>query len=393
MILHVDMDAFYAAVEERENPELRGKPVIVGGKPEHRGVVSTANYEARRYGVHSAMPTAAAKRLCPHGVFLTGRIGLYAEVSEQICEVFERYTPLIEPLSLDEAFLDVTGSERLFGSPVEIGRRIQAEIKEELELVASVGVAPNKFLAKIASDLEKPNGFVVVDGSAVLEFLDPLEVGRLWGVGKVTGEAFRRLGVKTIGDVRRLPDGALQQFFGEHGEHLSRLARGLDIRRVVPHRQARSISHETTFPTDIADVNVLRAWVITLAEQVAWRLRRYELRTRGVQLKLRYSNFQTITRSLKLKKPTNVTQILCEAACELLLDRVDLEGRSVRLVGVGAQQLDGRSVRQKNLFEDEENLRLEELDKASDQIRQRFGSGSLGRASAWERKKERKKKD
>ena len=279
MILHVDMDAFYASVEERERPELAGRPLIVGGTPEGRGVVAAANYEVRKYGVHSAMPTSKALRLCPQAIVLPPRLGYYAEVSEQIRAVFDRYTPLVEPLSLDEAFLDVTGSEPLFGSSVAIGREIKQTIRDQLRLTASVGVAPNKFLAKIASDLQKPDGFVVVEDDQVQDFLGPLPVGRLWGVGRVANQVFDRLGIKTIGDVRRMPVDVLHRHFGQMGEHLFQLSRGVDERRVVPDRDAKSISHETTFATDIDDLEALRAWVAELAEQVAWRLRHYTIET------------------------------------------------------------------------------------------------------------------
>jgi len=234
MILHVDMDAFYASVEERDRPDLRGRPVIVGGDAERRGVVSAANYAARRYGVHSAMPMATARRLCPHAVYLHPRIGYYAEIAEQIRAIFDRYTPLVEPLSLDEAFLDVTGSGALFGTAVEIGGRIKDEIRRELRLVASVGVAPNKFLAKLASDLEKPDGFVVVEPEGVQAFLDPLPVERLWGVGRVSSEALHRLGIRTVGQLRLWSCEALAARFGQAGQHLWQLAHGIDDRRVVP---------------------------------------------------------------------------------------------------------------------------------------------------------------
>src|SRR4051812_18398002 len=215
MILHVDMDAFYASVEERDDPSLVGKPVIVGGSAEGRGVVAAANYEVRKYGVHSAMAAAQAKRLCPQAVFLTPRIDYYASVSRQIREIFEQFTPLVEPLSLDEAFLDVTGSEALFGTSAAIGRQIKQRIRAELQLVASVGVAPNKFVAKIASDLKKPDGFVVVEADEVQSFLDPLPVGRLWGVGKVTAQIFEQLSIRTIGQLRQLPLETLAPFFGD----------------------------------------------------------------------------------------------------------------------------------------------------------------------------------
>ena len=267
MIIHADMDAFYASVEERDQPELVGKPVIVGGSPEQRGVVSAASYVARRYGVHSAMPAVTAHRLCPHGIFLPPRISYYAEISSQIRDIFERFTPLVEPLSLDEAFLDVTGSERLFGPAPEIGRKIKQAIREELRLVASVGVAPNKFLAKIASDLKKPDALVVVEPEQVQEFLAPLPVERLWGVGKKGSKVFERLGIRTIGQLRQWPLESLQTHFGSSGEYLWQLAHGIDDRPVVPEREAKSISHETTFAQDIAELEVLRAWLVDLTEQ------------------------------------------------------------------------------------------------------------------------------
>jgi DNA polymerase-4 len=234
MILHVDMDAFYASVEERDNPRLVGKPVIVGGKPEGRGVVAAANYEIRKFGVHSAMPTSQALRLCPAAIVLPPRMDYYAEISRQIREIFDRYTPLVEPLSLDEAFLDVTGSAGLFGPAVEIGRRIKQHIKQELNLVASVGVAPNKFLAKIASDLNKPDGFLVVEQDRVQEFLDPLPVGRLWGVGRVSNTVLEGFGIRTIGQLRAQSANVLRQKFGKTGDHLWQLAHGIDSRPVVP---------------------------------------------------------------------------------------------------------------------------------------------------------------
>jgi len=288
MILHADMDAFYASVEERDRPELVGKPVIVGGTPEKRGVVSAANYVARKYGVHSAMPAVTAHRLCPQGIYVPPRIDYYAEVSAQIRAIFERFTPLVEPLSLDEAFLDVTGSEHLFGPAVEIGRKIKQAIRQEIRLVVSAGVAPNKFLAKIASDLKKPDALVVVEPDKVQEFLDPLPVERLWGVGKQSSKVFQRLGIHTVGQLRQWPLDVLQARFGTSGEHLWKLAHGRDDRPVVREREAKSISHETTFEHDIADLEVLRAWLVDLTEQVGCRLRRHGLRGRTVQLKVRF---------------------------------------------------------------------------------------------------------
>ena len=274
MILHVDMDAFYASVEEREQPELRGRPVIVGGTPEGRGVVAAANYEARKFGVHSAMSTARALDLCPKAVVLSPRMSFYADVSRQIREIFHRYTPVVEPLSLDEAFLDATASTQLFGSVETIGRSIKNDIRSELNLVASVGVAPNKFLAKLASDLDKPDGFTVIDEDQIQQTLAPLSVTRIWGVGKATKQKFDAISVQTIGQLQALPIDELEKSFGKNGRHFWNLARGIDNRIVVADREAKSISHETTFHSDIRDMDILRAWLLELTEQVAQRLRR-----------------------------------------------------------------------------------------------------------------------
>jgi DNA polymerase IV len=382
MILHADMDAFYASVEERDRPELVGKPVIVGGAPEKRGVVSAANYVARRYGVHSAMPAATARRLCPQGIFLPPRIGYYVEVSSQIREIFERFTPLVEPLSLDEAFLDVTGSEHLFGPAVEIAQQLKQTIRREIRLVVSVGVAPNKFLAKIASDLKKPDALVVVEPEKIREFLDPLPVGRLWGVGKQASNIFQRLGIATIGQLRRYPLDVLQSRFGTSGEHLWRLAHGIDDRQVVTEREAKSISHETTFQRDIDDLEVLRAWLLELTEQVGWRLRRHQLRGRTVHLKVRFADFSMITRCQTLPEPTDITQELWQAAEEMLCQRMPSGHLPVRLLGLGVSGLDDTRVVQGRLFDQEERERHSRIDAVTDEAKQRFGTGAIRRGSS-----------
>ena len=379
MILHVDMDAFYASVEERDQPELAGKPLIVGGTPEGRGVVAAANYVVRQFGVHSAMPTATALMLCPEAIVLPPRLDHYSKVSAEIREIFGRYTPLVEPLSLDEAFLDVTGSESLFGSAVEMAHTIRREIRKELRLVASVGVAPNKFLAKIASDLDKPDGLVVVDPDRVQEFLDPLNVGRIWGVGRVTGETFSRLGVQTIADLRQLPIETLRQHFGSSGEHFWNLAHGIDDRPVVPDREAKSISHETTFAQDISDGEVLRSWLLELTEQVGCRLRRHGLRGKVVQIKVRFADFQTITRSETLPEPTNSTQMLWETAADLLNTRLSEQHLPVRLLGMGVNGIDHSQFIQRSLFDDAQQKK--QLDAVGDVIKDRFGAGALRRGS------------
>ncbi|MGA2254966.1 MAG: DNA polymerase IV [Thermoguttaceae bacterium] len=385
MILHADMDAFYASVEERDRPELVGKPVIVGGSPVKRGVVSAANYVARRHGVHSAMPAVTARRLCPHGIYLPPRIDYYAEVSRQIRDIFERFTPLVEPLSLDEAFLDVTGSEHLFGPAVEIGRKIKWAVREELRMVVSVGVAPNKFLAKIASDLKKPDALVVVEPNKVQEFLDPLPVERLWGVGRESSKVFQRLGIHTIGQLRQWPLDTIKSRFGSSGDHLWNLAHGRDDRLVVPERDAKSISHETTFEHDILDMEVLRAWLVDLTEQVGCRMRRHGLRGRTAQLKVRFADFSLITRSQTLPEPTNITDELWRAADELLCQRLPVGHLPVRLLGMGVTGLDDTGQVQRMLFDQAERQKQTRLDVVADQLKERFGTEALRRGSSLER--------
>ncbi|NOX43732.1 MAG: DNA polymerase IV [Gammaproteobacteria bacterium] len=379
MIIHVDMDAFYASVEERERPEIAGHPVIVGGAPDKRGVVSAANYNARQFGVHSAMPTAQAVKLCPHAILLPGNMALYSHVSRQIRSVFERYTPLVEPLSLDEAFLDVDASRRLHGNAEEIGKKIKQDIKAELALVASVGVAPNKFLAKIASDIKKPDGFVVVDAEKIQAFLDPLPVNRLWGVGKSTLKHLNKLNVFNIKDIRQLPQSFLQRQLGKHGLHLWELAQGIDARPVVTNHQAKSISNERTFEKDIEDKKVLRAHLLQLVEQVSWRLRQGNLVCRVVRIKIRLSNFKTITRSVTLTDPTQSTQNIWKAAATLLDKFVSENIGPIRLVGFGASDLD-HPAPQQGLFSDSIEPQRK-IDCVADQINKRFGAAALRRGT------------
>lgn len=398
MILHVDMDAFYASVEEREQPELRGRPVIVGGDPKSRGVVCAANYIARKFGVHSAMPSAQAIRRCPQAVFLPPRISFYATIAQQIRNVFYRFTPLVEPLSLDEAFLDVQGCEQLFGDAEKIGRTIQQTIQSELHLAASVGVAPNKFLAKLASDFDKPNGFVVIPEDGIMSFLDPLPIRRLWGVGKAALQKMERLQVKTVGQLRHISVEILRSQFGQSGEQLWRLAHGIDDRHVVPDSQAKSVSRETTFPVDIDDTDILRSWLMLLTEQVARRLRRQELVGKTVQLKLRYSNFQTITRSYSFPQATNATQEIWQELDALLTEHfatiLSKKERSttktaqlpphnaIRLIGVGMTRLSTteQQVVQKTLFDEETSQQNNRLDEVTDAIANKFGDSAVRRA-------------
>lgn len=382
MILHVDMDAFYASVEEREQPELVGKPLIVGGTPEGRGVVAAANYAARRFGIHSAMATSRALQLCPKVIVLRPRMELYADISRQIRDIFHRYTPIVEPLSLDEAFLDATGSQQLFGSVEAIGQSIKRDILSELNLIASVGVAPNKFLAKLASDLDKPDGFTVIAADNIDATLAPLPVSRIWGVGKVTKQKFDGMNVQTIGELRQLSVDELKQHFGSNGEHFWKLARGIDDREVIPDREAKSISHENTFPEDVRDMDVLRAWLMEMTELVARRLRQNELSGRTVHLKVRYSNFETITRSKSLSSASNNTTLLWETAAELLKSQLPDRPLVVRLLGMGVSNLQRPTSVQMSLFDEESDTKDDKIDGVADQIREKFGSLSLRRGSA-----------
>lgn len=378
-ILHVDMDAFFASVEELDRPELAGRPVIVGGTPQGRGVVAAASYEVRKYGVHSAMPTATALRLCPHAVLIPPRHGRYAELSRRIRAVFERYSPQVEPLSVDEAFIDVTASERLFGSAATIGRRIKDDIREELGLVASVGLAPNKFLAKLASDLDKPDGFLAVAEEGVAAFLAPLPIGRLWGVGPKSAARLERLGITTVGRLREYPERMLADHVGRAAaEHLWQLARGIDERPVEPVREAKSVSHETTFHRDIADPGLIRGWLRELAEQVGSRLRHEGHAGRTVTLKVRFRDFSTTTASRTLSAPTDVTTEIRDAALALYAERIGPGHPPVRLLGVGVSGFGPPDGDQLSLF-DQDRQRAGRVDGVLDDIRARFGADGLRR--------------
>ncbi|HEU4365767.1 MAG TPA: DNA polymerase IV [Candidatus Krumholzibacteria bacterium] len=384
-IIHVDMDAFYASVEIMDDPSLAGKPVIVGGPAEARGVVAAASYEARKFGVHSAMSAHRARKLCPHGVFITARMSRYAEISNRIHAILQDYTPLIEPISIDEAFLDVTASRALFGGGEEIGRAIKRRIREEIGLVASVGVAPNKYLAKLASDLEKPDGFVVIVQEEAEVLLAPLPVWRLWGVGKVTGQALAKAGVATIGELARMPDARLEAIAGSYAPRLKQLARGVDDRPVVPDADARSIGAENTFARDMAAADRLRAELDLLSERVASRARAEGTPGHTVHLKARYADFTTVTRAMTLPEPTFDSIVIRDAARELLEQRLDRRGRPLRLLGVSLSNLVHAEEMTRDLFSEttqakrETSSRNRTLDAVMDRLKERFGSGIVGR--------------
>jgi DNA polymerase IV len=380
-IIHVDMDAFYASAEQLDHPELRGKAVIVGGAVEKRGVVSAASYEARKFGVHSAMPMAQAVRRCPDATVLPVRMDRYVELSRQIHAVFERYTPLVEPLSLDEAFLDVTGSVNLFGTSQQIGRTIKQEIRTQTGLTASVGVAPNKFLAKLASDLEKPDGFVIITEQNKRKILDPLGIGRIWGVGKVTEKALQAHGIRTIADLRRSTPEELKTIVGNGADDLLKLAQGEDCSEVDPARQRKSFSSEQTFASDIRDTTILLNVLLEQVEEVAQRLRRRGLRAKTIVLKLRYGDFRTVTRSETLGEATNLTGPLWKTAERVFCRRHVRSGGALRLLGFGASNLEPEGAGQEMLFSDPDIEKLKRLDRAVDAIRDRYGKRALHRGT------------
>jgi len=389
-ILHLDMDAFYASVEVLDDTSLRGKPVIVGGGMK-RGVVAAASYEARKFGVHSSIPMAKARRLCAHGVFLPVRMERYKEVSDRVFGIFRRYTPLVEPVSLDEAFLDITASVRLFGPPEEIARKIRAEVRAETGLTVSAGVASSKFVAKIASDMNKPDGLTVVPRGKEQEFLGPLRVGRLWGVGEATRSALAEMGVQTIGDLAGAPEEAVVRKLGKHGAHLHRLAHGIDDREVEPEREIKSMGREETFDEDLLEMLALRRELLDIATRTAARLRNHSLKGRTVTLKVKYSDFRLVTREVTL--PLGIDdggEIFRQALT--LLEKTEAGKKPVRLLGIylsnfgvepgrdaGSGQIplfghrpqpDGSSPRSRGL---RDPARTAKLNEAVDRIRGKYG--------------------
>jgi DNA polymerase-4 len=379
-ILHVDMDAFFASVEQHDHPEYLGRPVVVGALPGQRGVVSAASYEARRYGIHSAMPISEAYRRCPSAVYVPVNMKRYQTVSRQIFSIFERFTPLIEPLSCDEAFLDVGGALHLFGPPQDIARRIKQTVKEESGLTASIGVAHNKFLAKLASDLEKPDGLTIVprDDTAVEAFLAPLAVRRIWGVGKVLGETLHANGIRTIGDLQGWEMASLERLIGSRAaRHLYELARGRDERGLTLTHEEKSISREYTFSTDCSDPDEIYAVVRDLCGDVGRRLRKKKLFTTGVQVKVRWTGFTTQTRQMQSSEAFNDDFTLYEYA-RRLLEKVEFS-KAVRLVGVGANRLSASRCQQLDLFDSgsQSALKKQKLSETMDKIRIDYGPDSI----------------
>lgn len=377
VILHVDLDAFFASVEQRDDPTLRGKPVLVGGSRE-RGVVAAASYEARVFGIHSAMPMAEALRRCPHAVVVRHSMERYAEASRSFFAILDDHSPVVEPLSFDEGFVDVTGCERLLGDGPTIARSIKKRVRDELGLVASVGVAPTKFVAKIASDIDKPDGLRVIEPEGVVDFLHPLPLSRLWGVGNVGRDKLGALGLATIGDVARYPESVLASTLGPAmAARLTGLSRGDDPRAVETDTAAVSIGHEQTFEVDLEDRGTIASILRQQADRVAARLRRSQKRCRIVVVKLKYADFRAISRRRTLADPTSDGDVIGRTAVELLAD-VDIHGRRgkkfrVRLCGVAASGLEARDAPRQLTLDEDGRARGERLGDALDRIQDRFG--------------------
>jgi DNA polymerase-4 len=387
VVMHADMDAFYASVEQRDHPEWRDKPVIVGGTSA-RGVVSAASYEARAFGVHSAMPGYEARRLCPDGIFVRGDMTRYSTESKRIFDIFRRYSPKIQGLSLDEAFLDLTGTQRLMGAPREVAMALRKEVRAQTGLVVSVGIAPVKMVAKIASDLSKPDGLLEVPEGGVREFLDPLPIGQIWGVGPVARSRLNALGFERVGDLARCEPHRLQKLLGQWGLDIGRLARGVERSEVEPYREPRSYSEENTFSHDVMDVVTLRSTIITHAESVARRLRSDRFRARTVVLKLKMARrtgpgahgYPMISRRTTLPEATDDGDTIAKAAIAQL-ERANLR-EPVRLLGVGVTNIVTESAGQLSLFETaERDARRTRLNHALDEISQRFGTTALVRGT------------
>ena len=373
--MHVDLDAFFVSVEQVDHPELKGKPVVVGGRPDTRGVVAAASYEARAFGVHSAMPLRTAARLCPQCIFVEGNFARYSETSRKFMAILADFSPFIEPMGLDEAYLDVTGFESLHGTIRQMGYAIKKRVKAELGINVSVGIANSKVVAKIASDASKPDGLIEVAPGGEAAFLTPLPIRRMPGIGEKTEPIFRRLGIDTIGKLARVPAEGLKKLLGNHGEHLRNMALGIDDSPVQSREEAKSMSRETTFGEDLHDRSVLEATLRYLSERVGAGLRQNGRFARCITLKLRYTDFMTITRNRTLQQVTDADGVIFDAGLTLLRAALLKEKKAVRLIGIGVTGL-SESGQQLSLLDDT-NLRLEKLDKAVDRIREKYGFGAI----------------
>jgi DNA polymerase-4 len=385
VILHIDMDAFFAQVEQVKNPALRGKPIIVGGDAGHRGVVATCSYEARKYGIHSAMSSAEARRRCPHAIFVGGNLTNYVYISAQIQDIMNDYTPLVEPTSIDEAYLDITESYHLYGTPENLAQDLKDSIKKRLQLTCTVGIAENKLLAKTASDMNKPDGLNTLWMSELEEKFLPMEIRKLRGVGPQTEKALKKLGINTIRDLKDYPEKKLRQYFGLHGEHLNKMAHGLSdtpVHSFEEMEDEKSMSHEHTLYEDTSDLIFLKSLMITLTDKVVVRLKKAQFLAKTVRLKIRYSDFSTITREVTLNRMTDDFNIIYKTALSLLPED-DVISKKVRLVGVGVTKLhEALNTPQIELFEEGSISKKRKCGDVVEDIRDKFGKFSIVRASS-----------
>ncbi len=386
MILHIDMDAFYASVEQLDNPDLKGKCVIVGGQS-NRGVVSAASYEARKYGVRSAMPIFKAKRKCPEGVFVWPRMSRYKEVSKEIMKLLCNFSPLVEPVSIDEAYMDITGGEKLFGSPQQVGINIKEKIKKKVNLTCSVGIAPNKFLAKIASDMDKPDGLFIIQGDEAHEFIKLLSIKKVPGIGKKTGGRLEKLGITTLGDVKKYPEKILLDRLGKFGRRLIELSSCIDHSPVTTFAQRKSVSTEHTLSVDTKDLTILKNFLLKHSEDVGRELRRLKVKAKTITLKLKRADFKQITRSTTIDNPTQSSETIYSNASKLLLK--SRPRTKIRLIGVGASGFVPAAMPyQVELFgqKDKKGNNWEKVEKAIDTIIEKYGKDAVKRAALTENK-------
>ncbi|MEE4312453.1 MAG: DNA polymerase IV [candidate division KSB1 bacterium] len=390
IILHIDMDAFFAAIEQRDHPEYRGKPVVVGADPKEgkgRGVVSTCSYEAREYGIHSAMPISQAYRRCPHAIYLHGRMERYQDVSRSVMKILGDFSAIVEPISIDEAFLDISGCIRLLGTPERIAKSMKQRIRDELGLTASVGIAPTKFVAKIASDLEKPDGLVIVSADQIETFLRPLPISKMWGVGKKTQPVLEKFGIRTIGDMADYPQEKIVKKMGKSGLQYWRLAHGIDPRDVVRHGDAKSMSQETTFSTDTDDIEKIEHTLFSLCTDLSRLLRNDDIAGRTVTLKIRLEDFTTFTRSESHCEFINGSRDIYNVIIKLF-HNFDRYGKKVRLIGVAVSNLNMLTRKQLSLFEAEKKSQSK-ADQVMDLVQQKFGVRSIKKASLMNERRSR----
>jgi len=384
-IIHLDLDAFFASVEQRDNPAYRGKPLIVGGISggkgnSNRGVVCAASYEARQYGVHAGMPIWEARQKCHKGIFIPSQMNKYLKASKKFFQICSNYTPLIEPLSIDELFLDVSGCESLFGSSETIGRKIKEKVWQELGIKVSVGIAENKFLAKIATNLGKPDGFYIISSEDIQKILYPLPVSSLWGIGKKTEELLKKSGIYQIEQLAQMPDSILENLLGENGKKIKLLAQGIDENPVTPSSEAKSISKETTFGTNITEKAVLVKELLKISQLVGYAARKKGYKGRTITLKIRFHNFITLNKSMTLENSTNTDDLIFKIVI-ILLDKIKIKKEGVRLLGVKLSNLTSNDkVKQLNLLGDKDD-KLQQLTQSLDKIREKFGTKAVTRAS------------